>query len=146
MDSERILWADQDVLNLLFKKDWLPIPEYWNFQMMHVNASLESGRDCLTQTDYEPVIIHFTGSGSRKPWDVRCSNPYRRVFLEAKEQTPWKHVPLSNMPPTTRFRIKSYFKELILSKFKKTIPCKDDTCLSRRDLADKCLMGNWPSF
>jgi lipopolysaccharide biosynthesis glycosyltransferase len=108
-DSQRIVWADQDVLNILWKKNWYQLPECWNFQTIHQRSFASQP----TQIQVDPKIIHFTGSGSSKPWHHACKSPFVGIYRNAKQATPWAKLPLEHPPPSLVFRVKCFLKEII---------------------------------
>ena len=89
--DREIQFQDQDVLNIVFgnKIEYLPI--YWN--VMH-NALLQKGvyrneqEIQLSDAIKRPKIVHFTNP--KKPWNFRCSNPYKRRYLQALKKTSFK--------------------------------------------------------
>lgn len=60
---EQCLFADQDVLNVLFQGDWLPLEGHWNCLAAYADLC-----------DRAPSIIHYTGAN--KPWN---SSPNRAM-------------------------------------------------------------------
>ncbi|GGE24852.1 glycosyltransferase family 8 protein [Streptococcus himalayensis] len=54
-------FADQDVLNELFKNEWMPVPEIYNMQIFGGNFNLKR-----YSIPSETVIIHYTTA--IKPW------------------------------------------------------------------------------
>ena len=53
---ERIYY-DQDLLNLIFRNNWLPLPWRWNL------IEPKPGHEA-----FDPAVIHYTGS--YKPWNI----------------------------------------------------------------------------
>jgi lipopolysaccharide biosynthesis glycosyltransferase len=108
---ERLVYADQDVLNHQYQGNWLRLDQRWNYQTM---SSLD---DHFFRPDavgkVKPSIIHFVGPAHSKPWHVNCVNPYGRVFRDAKGLTPWAKAPLTGGPPSLSIRIKSRIKQTI---------------------------------
>jgi lipopolysaccharide biosynthesis glycosyltransferase len=104
-NPERLRHWDQDVLNHVFKDDWLTIEERWNAcpHLYGLNGDYDLSPDRLTASEQvaivNPAIIHFAGPGPVKPWNARCNHPLKHLYLAAKAQTPWADVPLDAMPP-----------------------------------------------
>lgn len=69
----RLLWWDQDVLNLALEDRWIPLPTKFN---MTADSSL---------VDY--AIVHF--SGKFKPWQFGCENPEQSRYREFRTLTPY---------------------------------------------------------
>ncbi|MFC0821164.1 glycosyltransferase family 8 protein [Moraxella marmotae] len=74
-NTYNFIYADQDLLNILFLKKWLPLSSTYNYQTgADVNAQMHGlPKDIQKTTDSIPKIIHFTTKF--KPWlaDVSCS-------------------------------------------------------------------------
>jgi lipopolysaccharide biosynthesis glycosyltransferase len=118
---------DQDIFNHLFEGQWLHLDAKWNAQP-HI-WDLYKGRadDGVPLVPHEtaardkPVIIHFAGGGTVKPWDYRCAHPWKARYLELKKKTPWAGVPLDSQPPPlpvrlwnrALFRLKCLAKEML---------------------------------
>lgn len=75
--NEKILWADQDILNIAFE-------DLWGELDFKYNAFELTEKDC-TQ-DYR--IIHYTGSS--KPWHFRNNHPYKNLYWKYLRMTPFK--------------------------------------------------------
>lgn len=91
---DRIIYADQDVMNVILQDKKLIIPVKYNLQTAFLRKS-----PCWDYWKYEtevkmgiedPVIVHFTSKW--KPWyaDLRFPHPYRNTFLKYQYQTKWK--------------------------------------------------------
>lgn len=83
-NNEKMLYADQDVMNCLLNGEWLRVPQKWN-----VTRNIFSKRDVLLQFLEEgeleeallnPSIIHYT-AGS-KPWHLMDSYPFKEEYHE----------------------------------------------------------------
>lgn len=115
-NPHRLRHWDQDVLNHVFKADWLPIGERWN-ACPHLYGLLpEFNLDPAQLTATEklaisnPAIIHFAGPGQVKPWNARCIHPLKDHYLQSKSKTPWADQPLDDLPPARLVRLR---KQLI---------------------------------
>ena len=92
---ERIIYEDQDVMNVVLQDKKLTLPVKYNFQ----TGFLEKN-SCWDYWKHEsevrmgiedPVIVHF--SYKLKPWynDLLDPHPYRNTFLKYQSQTKWKN-------------------------------------------------------
>lgn len=76
--TDRILWWDQDVLNIAFENNWQRIPVWFN-----VSNSVRRYIDKKT-IQKETIIYHFDGKG--KPWnnlaDVKFSEMWYKMYEE----------------------------------------------------------------
>jgi lipopolysaccharide biosynthesis glycosyltransferase len=111
-NPHRLRHWDQDVLNHVFKDDWLPIGERWN-ACPHLYGLLpEFNLDPAQLTATEklaisnPAIIHFAGPGPVKPWNARCIHPLKDHYLQSKSKTPWADQPLDDLPPARLVRLR----------------------------------------
>jgi lipopolysaccharide biosynthesis glycosyltransferase len=108
---ERIIYADQDVLNHQYQGNWLRLDQRWNYQTMSCLDDLDRHHDDARKV--QPSIIHFVGPAHSKPWHVNCVNPYCSIFRNAKSSTPWAKAPLTGGPPSLTIKIKSRIKQAI---------------------------------
>ncbi len=74
--NEEILWADQDVLNLVFDNQWGELDYDYN----------AFGLPGKIDDDYK--IIHYIGMS--KPWHFKNRHPYRYLYWKYLELTPFK--------------------------------------------------------
>lgn len=88
--SEKLLWGDQDALNVVLQDRWLELPRRWNLQTADLSEySLarahwpEDVEDALRA----PSIIHFTERD--KPWAAGCRHPLTGKWFEALDRTDW---------------------------------------------------------
>ncbi len=61
------LYYDQDVLNLIFKNNWLRLPQMWN---------VIKPRDA--HETFDPANLHYTGN--RRPWNLVSMVAFARVY------------------------------------------------------------------
>jgi lipopolysaccharide biosynthesis glycosyltransferase len=98
---DRIVFWDQDVLNYLLQGSWLKVAPCWNAQEAFFRNHTSDELGLTTQEHKEiqsnPSIVHFTGSGSCKPWHYQCEHPFRQDYYNYLAQTPWR-----NSRPTGR--------------------------------------------
>jgi lipopolysaccharide biosynthesis glycosyltransferase len=103
-NPDRLRHWDQDVLNHVFKNDWLPIGERWNAcpHLFGLLPDFSLDPTGLTASERhaiaDPAIIHFAGPGPVKPWNAACPHPWRELYRQAKALTPWAATPLDNRP------------------------------------------------
>lgn len=72
-----LLWWDQDVLNITFKKEWAELDFKYNAYGLKIKDETQ---------DYR--IIHYTGSS--KPWHFRNKHPYKHLYWKYLKMTPFK--------------------------------------------------------
>ena len=109
--ADKNLYADQDILNYVFRDNKKVLPVKYNLQTgllwnkikdyfeedVYNKKVREAVHDC--------VIVHFSG---RKPWQTSCKHPFRSTFLKYYSQTLWKNEPLQETRPL-KLRIIKFF-------------------------------------
>lgn len=79
MCSKNLIYPDQDMLNLIFEKNKLILPDKWNYQ-------LRSWSKIKTTELEKAAIIHFVGK--IKPWNFEYENKVGAIW--------WKYYSLLN--------------------------------------------------
>ena len=87
---EKVIDADQDILNLCLEGDWTPLPYYWNvispfFFHMHDLGLPESEIEAIRRN---ARIIHFNGVS--KPWSYMSRHPRRAEYWKYLQLTEWR--------------------------------------------------------
>ena len=81
------------------------IPFKWNVQDGFLRRKPKIRKSCIPTLQNEiksPAIIHYTGS--RKPWDYECINPYKESYFKYLDMTKWKHT-RPYMPLKFKFKL-----------------------------------------
>ena len=95
-----VMWADQDGLNAIFRDDWIPVSDKWNYVSTMTN-----------QSETRPTIIHYLTY--RKPWHVQYEGQFQSEYLKYRDMTPWKGMALQEVtPPQTTLKYKKGFAGL----------------------------------
>lgn len=95
---------DQDIYNIVCKKEIISLPICCNFQTVHRMYSDQVYFHCMPSTNYYPVdeiavarrsplILHMIRTLGGNPWNCGCIHPDRMIFLHYKEISLWKNVP-----------------------------------------------------
>ena len=104
---ESLIWPDQDALNLVFARRWLPLHPRWNtqnsFWAWRRWAVEVFGEALLEDAIRRPGIRHFEGPGLSKPWHYLCPYPGRKEYRAIWAETPWADVPLEDRTAATWF-------------------------------------------
>jgi lipopolysaccharide biosynthesis glycosyltransferase len=91
--GERLVWPDQDALNILFRDRWMPLHPRWNvmnsFWTWPYLANDVFGAEVVAQVKREPAIVHFEGPSLSKPWHFLSNHPWRASYRETLARTPW---------------------------------------------------------
>ena len=109
--ADSIIYADQDILNYVFRDNKIILPIKYNLQTdliwtrvkEHYNEKeydkkiQEALQDC--------VIVHFCAG---KPWWTSCKHPFRSTFFKYYSQTLWGNDPLQETRPL-KLRIIKFF-------------------------------------
>jgi lipopolysaccharide biosynthesis glycosyltransferase len=104
---ERVVWPDQDVLNVVFAGRWLSLHPRWNaqnsFWAWRQWAVEVFGEGLLDDAMRQPGIRHFEGPGISKPWHYLCPYPGRKQYRALVAETPWANTPLEDRTVATWF-------------------------------------------
>ncbi|MBB6127040.1 glycosyltransferase family 8 protein [Mucilaginibacter lappiensis] len=73
---DKLLWWDQDVLNIYFYDKWKELPSKFN------------KKNIINKLKELPVIIHFAGAS--KPWHYLNNHPYKKLYWKYLKKTPFK--------------------------------------------------------
>ena len=90
---DNLKFVDQDILNGMFYNNRKLLSFKWNVQdglLRRKPKVRESSMPKLQNEIKCPAIIHYTGS--RKPWDYDCINPYKERYFNYLDMTKWKHT------------------------------------------------------
>ncbi|MGN0544685.1 MAG: glycosyltransferase family 8 protein [Acutalibacteraceae bacterium] len=82
ISGEKLIYPDQDMLNLIFEKDKLILPDIWNYQ-------IRSWSDITLDVIENVAIIHFVGQ--IKPWDINYGNKARQIWWKYYSACGWKN-------------------------------------------------------
>lgn len=100
--KDKLLWADQDILNIAFNNEWKELDFKYN----------AFGLDSY-EKNHDYKIIHYTGPS--KPWHFRNNHPYKHLYWKYLKMTPFKrHIPED-------LTILNFIKWIIPLKVKKII-------------------------
>lgn len=104
----KIVFNDQSILNELFQKRILILPQQYNVNTLvylftyqelmtlrkpyHYSYTAED----LAVARNSPVITHFTGNFYvlARPWEENSDHPHKNAYLKYRQLTPWKNEPL----------------------------------------------------
>jgi lipopolysaccharide biosynthesis glycosyltransferase len=90
--GDRMLWADQDALNVVLADRWLRLAPRWNCMnsvLLFPEAVEVFGAEAVEEARRRPGIRHFEGPWLNKPWHYMCEGPMRERYVEHRRQTPW---------------------------------------------------------
>jgi lipopolysaccharide biosynthesis glycosyltransferase len=104
--GQKLLWPDQDALNVVFSSRWHSLHPRWNAQnnlwSWRTWAIELFGAERVEEAVSDPAIRHFEGPSVAKPWHYLSPVPHRDVYLETLAQTPWADEPLEDRTISTR--------------------------------------------
>ena len=104
---ESLVWPDQDALNVVFARRWLPLHPRWNTQNSFWGwrrwAVEVFGEAVLEEAIRRPGIRHFEGPELSKPWHYLCPYPGRKEHRALLAETPWAGIPLEDRTAATWF-------------------------------------------
>lgn len=123
---DRLLFADQDVLNIALEGTWKAISPKFNAVFWTIEKKYHH-KEMFVQEFYEqdlkecPVIIHFTDRP--KPWDYGCVDPRKKYYEYYLKRTSFK--PVKNTPPILKERYKYLRRRFHLFRTKAFIIYKE---------------------
>jgi lipopolysaccharide biosynthesis glycosyltransferase len=84
-NPERVLFWDQDALNVALEGSWREVPARWNTRF---RPGEDGWRSNLANGE-KATVVHFDGSGL-KPWQTgSVGHPYRHFYTRARWQSAW---------------------------------------------------------
>jgi lipopolysaccharide biosynthesis glycosyltransferase len=93
--GERLLWPDQDALNVVLGGSRVELHPRWNVMnslLLFPQARDVFGAGVLADACRDPGIVHFEGPGLAKPWHYLSKHPARDAYHAHRAQTPWPDV------------------------------------------------------
>lgn len=90
---DRLLWWDQDVLNIFFHARWKLMPPTFNEK--HLTKRLKE----------KPIVVHFAGTS--KPWLYLNNHPYKKEYWQYLKLSPFKDYRYSD------FSLKNFIKRIV---------------------------------
>ena len=98
LNSHDVRLNDQDAINIVLHGTMLFLHPKWNTQSGYFAFPPLVRREhkmFIKELWRDAKIVHFTGPV--KPWHKECVNPYKKVYIKCKQQTPWKNIKLSHI-------------------------------------------------
>jgi lipopolysaccharide biosynthesis glycosyltransferase len=92
--GDRLLWPDQDVLNLALGPRRVALHPRWNAMnslFVFDNADEAFGPGEAREARARPAIRHFEGPGANKPWARGATVPHAAEYRRNRNATPWRH-------------------------------------------------------
>ena len=83
---DSILFADQDIFNIVFENKIMKLPKRWNYQFFLCN---KEDNISLYQNVHNYNIIHF--AGKNKPWNQPYNSVIFDEYYSILEKTPFKN-------------------------------------------------------
>lgn len=96
-EPKRIVFPDQDALNIELRNSKLALHPRWNCQnsVLYLGTAEELlGVVPTAEARAHPAILHFEGPEFAKPWHYLSAHPFRQMYFDHRAQTPWPEVRL----------------------------------------------------
>lgn len=93
--TERLLWPDQDALNLVLGARRVSLHPRWNcMNTLYYTPEARAvfGPQAVREATASPAILHFEGPQLAKPWHYLNRHPRREEYYRQRRQTPWPEV------------------------------------------------------
>jgi lipopolysaccharide biosynthesis glycosyltransferase len=94
-DPSRIVFPDQDALNLELHESRSPLHPRWNCQnsiMYFRTGEALLGVVPVAEARAHPAILHFEGPDWAKPWHYLARHPSRPLYFHHRAGTPWPEI------------------------------------------------------
>ena len=104
-EGERLVFPDQDALNVVLADDRAVLHPRWNCQnslFFSPEAADVFGADVVQAACADPAIVHFEGPALAKPWHYLSPHPHRAAYLRHRAATPWPHGAIEGRTLTNR--------------------------------------------
>jgi lipopolysaccharide biosynthesis glycosyltransferase len=95
-NASRLVWPDQDALNVIMARRWYSLHPRWNSQnslFYFVHARTVFGDQMVREATQQPGILHFEGGELAKPWHYLCKHPFRQEYYRHLRATPFPVLP-----------------------------------------------------
>jgi lipopolysaccharide biosynthesis glycosyltransferase len=101
---EAAIDADQDILNICLRTDWVPLPYYWNMisPFYFLSHDLKLTQAELDAARRDAKIIHFNGDS--KPWSYFSRHPRREEYWKYLRMTDWRDFRPADYTPVNVVR------------------------------------------
>ncbi|HDN2511294.1 TPA: lipopolysaccharide 3-alpha-galactosyltransferase [Providencia rettgeri] len=96
----KLSYLDQDILNMLLTEKVIYLDGKYNTQYS-INYELQKGKKENPITS-DTVLIHYIGP--TKPWHEWANYPTAQPFIDAKNASPWKDIPLLKAKSSNHLR------------------------------------------
>jgi lipopolysaccharide biosynthesis glycosyltransferase len=105
--ADRLLWRDQDALNVVLGASRVPLHPRWNCMNSILAFPWSAdvlGAEAVAEARANPAIRHFEGPGFNKPWHYLCQREWRELYRHHRRGTPWPRVRLQGRSPRNVWR------------------------------------------
>ena len=102
------LFADQDILNIIFKNNKIILSPVYNsvnrvrmvspsglIRWMGENEKELYSIEELWEAQLSPIIIHYTSSVLGRPWEANCMDPKVSIWRDVYSRSPWSEEKLT---------------------------------------------------
>ncbi len=110
--GEKLLYVDQDVLNICWKDDLCYLPLNFNvtsasyafspnFLAKRKGSPFYTAGEIRDATAH-PLVLHFIGYTMDRPWKSACYHPLKQVYINAANLSPYGFTLEKSTPQETR--------------------------------------------
>ena len=117
-NPEKLLYPDNDALNIIIDGDFLEISPRFSLQSNYIDCKICDFTyfekfESLQEIFQNPVVIQYAGSS--KPWHYLSNDHYRKLYWKYLKDTPYKNFTFEDKT------LKNVIKKYMLNPFKKII-------------------------
>ncbi len=92
-EGERLLWPDQDALNVVLGSRRVALHPRWNAMnavLTRPEGVATFGSEAVEEADRAPGIRHYEGPGDNKPWAAGFAHPHGELYWRHRQATPFR--------------------------------------------------------
>jgi len=107
-NAARLLWRDQDALNVVLGARRLSLHPRWNCMnafFVFPWAADVFGAEALEEAKRNPAVRHFEGPDHNKPWHLFADPELRALYMRHRRQTPWPRIRVTGRTPANLGRV-----------------------------------------
>ena len=102
-----ILPACYNVMPPMFNFTAKQIQNLFKMKMYYTQSELDEAIS-------NPIVVHYTDEFFNRPWFSNCTHPLKQLYLDFKNKSPWKVVPLKYKELSKNCKIQNWVYKLMI--------------------------------